>query len=129
MIKIRFPGSCLPVQIVVFSFCILLSSWGCSTTEGELNSKPATDFERKLETNLERAGENSAEIQAFLDAYPEGEKNAAARFLVVNLPVTDLASMTCDDLKENLDCAFRVRESLPWGRTPSFNLFLHYVLP
>lgn len=73
---------------------------------------------------------NQAELSAFVRSYPDGSEEArAAGFLVDNLPLADRMSMSAADLRENLDYAFLARQSMPWGRTVPWDVFVHYVLP
>ncbi|MBU0753623.1 MAG: transglutaminase-like domain-containing protein [Planctomycetes bacterium] len=108
--------------------CLLLLMSACFTTTPNRKAE-APSFESRLEAALDCAGENRPEIAAFLEEYGDPEKEKAAAFLVANMPVVDLCTLSCRHLRDNLDLAFKAREELPWGRTPSFNLFLHYVLP
>ena len=103
---------------------------GCSSvTEPEPEPpREMSALEKRISQSLERAGANRAEIEAFL-ASGQGEKAQAAEFLVANMPTADLCSLNRKALAENLDLAFRIREELPWGKTPTFPYFLHYVLP
>lgn len=132
MMRIRFSKSCLPftADLIVGLLAFLFA--GCSSTSDgneEAMGAQKRDLGEKLIAGLEQAGDNRTEIEAFLDAYPDGDQGTAAEFLVMNLPVSDLASMTAKDLKENMDYACKARLTMPWGKTPSFNMFLHYVLP
>lgn len=73
---------------------------------------------------------NAQELRAFGEAYRgDEEKSLAARFLLDNLPPADRLSMSAQDLAENLDYAFLARETMPWGKTLPWDIFLHYVLP
>ncbi len=76
------------------------------------------------------ANPNADELRAFEQIYAEdADKALAARFMLDNLPPADRLSMSADDLGENLDYAFLARESMPWGETVPWDIFLHYVLP
>ncbi|MFG0252474.1 MAG: transglutaminase-like domain-containing protein, partial [Phycisphaerales bacterium JB038] len=94
-------------------------------------TQPQAAVERQAPTVVEallRAGENRAEIDAFL-ANQTGDRQIAAEFLIANLPTVDLVTLTAADLQENLDLAFQARAELPWAGQVPFELFLHYVLP
>ncbi len=56
-----------------------------------------------------------------------GEK--AARFLVENMPERDKKSLSKDFLIENLDLAFKARETFPWAKQVPEDIFLNDVLP
>ncbi len=87
-------------------------------------------LETAVDAALQRAGRNRTEIESFLAAFPgDDERALAARFLVANMPIVDLASMTTAHLRENHEWAFRSREAFPWVADVPLPLFLHYVLP
>ncbi|MEP2775271.1 MAG: transglutaminase domain-containing protein [Luteolibacter sp.] len=56
-----------------------------------------------------------------------GEK--AARFLVENMPEDDKESLSAEFLNENLDLAFKARETFPWAKDVPEDIFLNDVLP
>lgn len=65
-----------------------------------------------------------------LSAYAlDSEKQAAAEFLISNLPPSDHLSMSNQDFYENIDYAFKTREEVSWGKTIPSDIFLHHVLP
>lgn len=87
-------------------------------------------FSKRIETVLDTAGGNSAQIEEFLNKFSDDHvKKQAADFLTANLPPCDSATLSSDLLIENLDYAFLARESTLWGKTVSWTDFLHYVLP
>lgn len=56
-----------------------------------------------------------------------GEK--AARFLVENMPARDKDALGAKFLMENLDLAFKARETFPWAKAIPEDIFLNDVLP
>ncbi len=81
---------------------------------------------------LAAAGDNAAAISGFAEAATKefGEPGAkAAAFLVAGMPERDLRSLTKDFLLENLRLALRTRETLPWAKQVTDELFLSCVLP
>lgn len=56
-----------------------------------------------------------------------GEK--AARFLVENMPAADRDALGSGFLTENLDLAFKARETFPWAKAVPEAIFLNDVLP
>ncbi len=71
-------------------------------------------------------------LRAFAEeaAKEYGEPGAkAAAFLVAGMPARDRQSLTKDFLMENLRLAFRARETFPWCKQASEDLFLDCVLP
>lgn len=63
-------------------------------------------------------------------AYPVGSpQGKGAAFLLANLPDNDRETISPEELRENVDCAFAARGETAWARTVPFVIFLHYVLP
>jgi transglutaminase-like putative cysteine protease len=80
-----------------------------------------------------RAGERAGALFAPIDQ-PETRNIAPEevgdyRFLLANLPLSDLAALEARDLLENVRLARRARAELPWGATVPEELWRHYVLP
>lgn len=104
----------------VFLLALLL---GCATRQ------PGADIAATLFIPVSD-NPNAQALRAFEEAYQgDKEKSLAARFLLDNLPPADQLSMSTRDLAENLDYAFLARETMPWGKTLPWDIFLHYVLP
>ncbi len=113
----------LPVLFIIFLVC----SNGCSTRNQPVSISP---YASAIEQILATSGNNSPQLQDFMDSYDDSpEKRQAAQFLVANLPPADRVSLSAESLKENLDFAFLTRKSTPWGTHVSWTDFLHYVLP
>ncbi|WP_319759338.1 transglutaminase domain-containing protein [Maridesulfovibrio sp.] len=121
MLPINITKNTLPAILLCICLC------GCSTVNYQNRLSPYSD---SIKTILETSGSNRAELNKFLKKY-EGmpEKQQAAQFIVANLPPSDRAGLSSDELAENLDYAFLTRESTSWGRNISWNDFLNYVLP
>ncbi len=111
-------------------FAGLALSSGCAKTNVTAKLDIPAKYRKAVEETIERSGENAHQIQLFLSLYRNDRKMLeAASFLIANLPVSDAASMTADELSENLDYAFKARREMPWGRTVPWETFLHFVLP
>jgi hypothetical protein len=81
---------------------------------------------------LKRAGENRAEIEAFLELSRSqyGDFGGrAAEFLVTYMPDKDLESLDSSFLVENLKFALKARAEMPWGEQVAEDLFFNDVLP
>lgn len=59
----------------------------------------------------------------------DGERRAAAEFLIEHLPEIDREQLTLDLFQENLEQAFIARDSYPWTKALSRDLFFNEVLP
>jgi len=53
----------------------------------------------------------------------------AVQFLLAYLPLSDLAAYDPVALYENVTCALRTRDEMPWGPDIPYEIFLHFVLP
>ncbi|MFA7331720.1 MAG: transglutaminase-like domain-containing protein [Candidatus Delongbacteria bacterium] len=78
-----------------------------------------------------RAGGRAAELFAPLE--PSSSLGGTARddyrFLLAHLPLSDLAELEAEDLRENVRLAHQARERFPWGARVPAELWRHYVLP
>ena len=59
----------------------------------------------------------------------DGERRAAAAFLLEHLPATDRDGLPVALFRENLELAFSAREQYPWTRRLPRELFFNDVLP
>lgn len=81
-----------------------------------------------LETALERAGENRAEMERALSA-AAGAEREGMEFLVLHMPERDLRSLSADFLVENVRLAYEAWEAAPWHADVPKEIFLNNVLP
>lgn len=86
------------------------------------------DMDALIETSLQRAGDNAAEIQRALDDVPAAQR-PGMRFLIAYMPKHDLQTLTADYLLENVNLAYEARESVPWGKDIPDAIFFNDVLP
>lgn len=111
--------------ITLISLSLLLCS--CSTKKYTTQPSP---YSNSIQNILDTSGSNRSELEDFISRYTDSpEKRQAAQFLVANLPPSDRAGLSTEELAENLDYAFLARETTPWGMAVSWSDFLHYVLP
>ena len=87
-----------------------------------------------LDTALNLAGDNRAELQKVLDRYKEedGDKYRAACFLIENMPFHGAyEGKTVDSafLVNHIEWAFKVWREQPWGKHVDFDTFCEYILP
>lgn len=78
-----------------------------------------------------RAGSRSAELFAPLEPASSlgGAEREDYRFLLANLPLSDLATLTAEDLRRNIQLARRTRTLFPWSASVPEELWRSYVLP
>lgn len=119
--------STLPAVLSI-CLCVILFTQGCTSLR---QSKTLySPYTQKIETVLDTAGENRAQIEIFLNTFDNNpEKQQSAEFITANLPPCDSATLSGDLLIENLEYAFLARESTSWGNNVSWADFQNYVLP
>ncbi|MFA4986193.1 MAG: transglutaminase domain-containing protein [Candidatus Brocadiia bacterium] len=102
---------------------------GCSPSEMMFSAKLPGEYRSAVEKVIAQSGENGAELRKFILRFEsDPPKLHAACFLVSNMPLSDSASMSADDLAEHIDYAFEARQRMPWGHKIPNNIFLHYVV-
>ena len=85
-----------------------------------------------LEAALVKAGDNRAELEAFISTAEKMHSDLgqrAAEFLVEGMPGRDLTSLNRQFLTENLDLAMKARKEFPWCAQLPEALFFNEVLP
>jgi hypothetical protein len=101
---------------------LLLPSAGKPATS--VASPPATP----LAQALDRAGANGPQIEQALREAPASQREGM-RFLVENMPDTDLRTLTSNYLLENVAIAYAALENSPWKARIPKDLFLNDILP
>ncbi|MBN1221638.1 MAG: O-antigen ligase family protein [Candidatus Aminicenantes bacterium] len=77
---------------------------------------------------LVKAGNNSEQlIKAIVDL--DQEERECIAFLLANMPLADLQSLTADFLVSNVKYAIKARQELPYNQGIPEEVFLNYVLP
>ena len=89
---------------------------------GGFRSSQADDFD----STIAQAGSNGSQIRRALDetAHPK-----VMRFLVANMPVNDLQTLTADFLIEHVELAIQARKEAKWGQQIPEEVFLNEVVP
>jgi hypothetical protein len=82
----------------------------------------------EVEARLELAGENRSAIAQALREAPAARRPGMI-FLVENMPLADLRSLTADFLLENLNLAYDGWEKSPWHDSVAEEMFFNDVLP
>lgn len=105
----------LPVFFV--AFC--LSATSCLADE---KSQAA------IQSQLEKAGANKAELQSALDRVPADEREGM-EFLIENMPERDLKELKADFLLQNTKFAYQAWREAPWKDKIPKEIFLNEILP
>ena len=81
-----------------------------------------------LETRYELAGKNRTEIEQAVKQAPK-EHRAAMEFLIQNMRLKDLQSLSAEFLLDNVRVAYEARAAAPWASQVSDDLFFKDILP
>ena len=82
----------------------------------------------KVQAALDKAGKNRGQIETALTKVPQPER-LAMRFLVENMPESDLQNLTSEFLLENVHEAHLAMAAAPWKDLVPPEIFLNNVLP
>jgi len=77
---------------------------------------------------LTNAGENKKELIAAINSVKEPHREAIG-FLLTNMPERDLKELKMSFIVENIEYAYKARETTSWGKAIPDEIFLNYVLP
>ena len=112
-------------QVVLLGICTLLAL----TTIGVLPASAAGGSEPKaVEQALSKAGANRAELLIALKSVPAAQREGM-QFLIANMPLADLQTLSSKFLLENVAVAYEAYEKAPWKGSIAKDLFLNDILP
>jgi len=77
---------------------------------------------------LGEAGKNQAELIGAIEGV-KAEQRVGVAFLIANMPLRDLTSLSKDFLVENVTLAYAAREASDWAKAIPEEIFLNDVLP
>lgn len=116
--------------VTAFTFCCGLSLGQDPSTTSPLASNDAKDVQANIDAILTKAGENKSEL---LDAIKECERSdlesRCIRFLILNMPDSDLKALKSDFLVENIRLAIAARNDNEWAKKVPEDIFLNDVMP
>ena len=91
-------------------------------------ASPAHWWPEAIDAILARAGTNKTELVTALAQTPAAQRDGM-KFLIENMPQTDLESLSASFLRENVSLAYAVTGEVPWAKTIPAEIFLNDVLP
>lgn len=112
--------NCTLMLCTVLYFASVPSSFAFAQADDETASP--------LSAQLELASENRPQIEKAIADSPENQQ-AAMRFLIENMPASDLQNLTADFLLRHVDLAFKARAEANWGSQIPEDIFLNNVVP
>lgn len=86
------------------------------------------EMARALEAALRAAGSNVRSLAEALAGATEEEREDLL-FLLVNMPLSDLRTLSGEYLLRNARFAAKARAETPWGKAAPLSLYRNYVLP
>lgn len=90
---------------------------------------PASAFaDEAVDAALARADGNVEELRSALSGV-ESTQAAGMRYLIANMPESDLKTLKADFLIDNVKWAYEARDTMPWGKAVPEDLFFDAVLP
>ncbi len=120
MTSVIFTKACVWL-VGVLSLFLFLTTAGAAPPQ-----KPPQD--KAVAQALGRAGANRPQLEAALQRVPAGQR-AALRFLIANMPDTDLQALSASYLLKNVSLAYQARSGAPWKAALPTDVFLNDVLP
>jgi cation transport regulator ChaB len=120
--KIFYPMALLTM------FIILACNSNQSDLPSELRNKLPEEYRANIDTAIQKAGDNKAEILRFLESADKKIINSAA-FIITNMPGRDLQTLSAEFLTENLKYSRLAVEKSNWAEKISPELFNNYILP
>ena len=86
------------------------------------------EYKAGVESVLEKAGENRAELAKALKEVPSDQRKAM-QFLIAYMPESDAKQVKAELLLNNVAWAYKAREAFPWAREVPEDVFFNDVLP
>ncbi len=87
----------------------------------------ADDYSSQVESNLEKAGDNAAELKMALSKVPS-EHAEAMQFLIAYMPERDLKTLSAEFLLENVEYSYKALDESPWKKQISKDIFFNDIL-
>ncbi len=114
------------MRLAVLKLSLLIGTATAAACGAEVPN-PAT-LSPPLQSALERANDNRAQLQSALDRVPAAEREGM-KFLIEHMPERDLRTLTAEFLLENVAYAYRAWNQAAWKDSIPKEVFLNDVLP
>ncbi|MDR0926668.1 MAG: transglutaminase-like domain-containing protein [Ignavibacteria bacterium] len=114
------------ISTILLSLTILFIV-SCNKTPEKYANVPA-QYHNLIDTAMNIAGTNSAELQKALDSVPTPQKEGMA-FLIAYMPECDLITLSADFLLENCKYAYQAKSEFVWAKDIPDSIFFNEVLP
>ena len=107
---------------VAVLFSSLVFSWA------GINTPIHPEYKKQVETTLSKSGENRSELIKALNEVPKNHRKAM-EFLIAYMPASDATSVKASLLLNNVEWAYKARETFPWAKEVPEDVFFNDVLP
>lgn len=119
----------LAILLLAFGLSVVLSAAPATPHTHEASAPGTTPWwPQTVNPPLNHAGTNRTELLRMLGSVPETQREGAI-FLLLNMPVRDLRTLSATFLINTLSNAYQVVDEMPWGRQVPRDLFLNGILP
>ena len=111
-----------------FLFLVIFLSFGNAISQTK-QLKPAVHWwSYTVDSLLKQSGTNRAELEKSLSQAAVNQREGI-QFLIENMPLRDLQTLSAEFLTDNLTMAYKVRQESPWAKAIPADIFLNEVLP
>ncbi|MCA9265537.1 MAG: transglutaminase domain-containing protein, partial [Planctomycetales bacterium] len=110
------------IATILFTVATLMANACVAQTPASVTWQPATA------AAMAQSGDNQQQLEAAYHGVNEQER-VGLEFLLQNMPVSDLQSLTSDFLVEHVRYAYQVRNEVEWAKQIPEEIFLNNVLP
>lgn len=116
------------LTICAAAFSVMLGATSC-TNNKHLISDAAEREAVQQDFEARRSKLTQGNLFKAFDQEMTDEQREAMTFLYAYMPLVDIADRPGEYFLENIDCSFKAREEMPWGKTIPEREFRHFVLP
>lgn len=117
-------------NVAAFTFCFGLSLGQEPATGGPSGKNASKDVSASIEKILEKAGENKTELRNAINECDRSDlESKCIRFLILNMPDSDLKTLKSAFLVENIRLAIAARNENEWAKKVPEDIFLNDVMP
>lgn len=116
---------------IVLLLCLALLSLVAGDSFAQDKKKASAQnhwWPKTVDSALAQAGSNQAELLLALQEVPKSQRDGL-RFLVENMPPSDLQTLSSKYLLDNTALAYEAYDKAPWKDSISKDLFLNDILP
>jgi len=119
---------CKSLVLLIVVTLLINSSPLLAGIESQVAHQVPSQYKTQVTEAMARASTNAPQLLTALKKAPPSHVEAMC-FLIANMPVRDLTTLTADYLLENVKWAFKAKATMPWAEAIPDDVFLNDVLP